>query len=120
MGMSHTKIPTCSWFSAAKLASNVLLYHKDVRIVETSQKLLKNAMGLHLCRQLAIMISQCIHLRRMRLPRTNHLKVLMVVRIQHEWCDSQRHRIAHKVVDAIPGFPILVLENLTQSSSDGR
>lgn len=57
----------------------------------------------------------------MRLPRTNHLKVLMVIRVQHEWRDSQRHRIAHKIVNAIPRFPILVLlGNLTQSASDGR
>ena len=77
-------------------------------------------MNLHLRRQLAIMISQGIHLRCMSLPRTNHLKVLMVIRVQHEWCDSQRHRIAHKIVDEIPRFPTLVLENLTQSPSDGR
>ena len=44
-GMSRTKILTCSWFSAAKLASNVLLYHKDVRIVETV-KTLKEFNGL--------------------------------------------------------------------------
>ena len=84
-------------------------------------KLLRNEkMDLHLRRQLAIIISQCIHLRCMRLPRTNHLEVLMVVRVQHEWSDSQRHRIAHKIVDAIPRFLTLVLENLMQSSSDGR
>lgn len=77
-------------------------------------------MDLHLRRQLAIMISQCIHLRCMRLPRANHLKVLVVIRVQHERCDSQRHRIVHKLVDAIPRFLTLVLENLTQSSSDGR
>lgn len=82
--------------------------------------LLKNVMDLHLRRQLAIMISQCIHLRCVRLPRTNHLKVLVVIRVQHEWCDSQRHRIAHKLVDAIPRSLILVLNDLTQSSSDWR
>jgi hypothetical protein len=79
-----------------------------------------NTMDLHLRRQLAIMVSQCVHLRCMRIPRTNHLKVLMVIRVQHEWCDPQRHRIAHKIVDAITRFLTLVLENLTQSSSDGR
>jgi hypothetical protein len=44
--MSRTKIPTCSWFSAAKLDSNVLLYHKDVRIVETGNKTLNEYNGL--------------------------------------------------------------------------
>lgn len=44
-GMSRTKISTCSWFSAAKLASNVLLYHEDVRVVETV-KILKDCNGL--------------------------------------------------------------------------
>jgi hypothetical protein len=38
-GRSRTKTLTCSWFSAAKLASNVLLNHKDVRIVETAKTL---------------------------------------------------------------------------------
>jgi hypothetical protein len=83
-------------------------------------KLLKNPMDLHLRRQLAIMIPQCIHLRCMRLPHTNHLKVLMVIRIQHEWRDPQRHRVAHKLIDAILRFPTLVLGDLIQSSSDGE
>ena len=77
-------------------------------------------MDLHLRRQLAIMISQCIHLRCMRIPRTNHLKVLMVIRVQHEWCDPQRHRIAHKIIDAITRFLTLVLENLNESLSDRK
>jgi hypothetical protein len=38
-GMTRTKIPTCSWFSAAKLTSSVLLYHKEMRIVETVKDL---------------------------------------------------------------------------------
>jgi len=83
-------------------------------------RLSKNATDLHLCRQLAIKISQCIHLRCMRLPRTNHLKVLMVIRVQHEWGDPQWHRIAHKLIDAIPRFLSPVLKYLIQSSSDSR
>lgn len=97
-------------------------YYCNTRTCELLRQsnLLKNTMDLHLRRQLAIMISHCIHLRCMRLPRTNHLKVFMVIRVQHERCDSQRHCIAHKLVDAIPRFLTPVLENLTQSSSDGR
>lgn len=57
----------------------------------------------------------------MRLPRPNHLKVLMVIRVQHEWRDPQGHRIAHKIVDAILRFSTLILLGyLTQSASDGR
>ena len=74
----------------------------------------------HLCQQCTVTVPQSFHLQCVSIANTNEVLVFMSIRVQHERCDSQRHRIAHKLVDAIPRFLTLVLENLTQSSSDGR